>query len=131
LTEAISRGRPRSSCRPAGVSDRRNGKVALSGDAVIPALALGRSWRSATPAQRRDQELFAVWTINGYEHLLGANKGGRLTIIGAQPIGGTDALVHTKIDRLNGTPVEIDLRVCNTHGQMKIVDVIIGGASMA
>jgi hypothetical protein len=43
-TEAISRGRPRSSCRPAaGISDRRNGKVALSGDAVVPALALGRS----------------------------------------------------------------------------------------
>ena len=85
---------------------------------MIGRFALGRSWRSATPAQRQDfQELFAVWTINGHEHLLGASKGGRLTIIGAQPIGWQDALVHTRIDRLNGTPVEIDLRVRDTPGR--------------
>jgi ABC-type transporter MlaC component len=56
--------------------------------------------------------------------------GGRLTIIGAQSIGGQDALVHAKIDRLNGNPVEMDLRVRDTDGQMKVVDVIIGGASL-
>jgi phospholipid transport system substrate-binding protein len=98
---------------------------------VIGRFALGRSWRSATPAQRQEyQKLFAAWTINDYERLLGANMDGRLTIIGSQPIGGQDALVHTRIDRLNGTPVEMDLRVRGTDGQMKIVDVIIGGASL-
>jgi phospholipid transport system substrate-binding protein len=98
---------------------------------VIGRFALGRSWRSATPAQRQEyQKLFAAWTISDYEQLLGANMSGRLTIIGAQSIGGRDALVHTKIDRLNGTPVEMDLRVRDTDGQMKIVDVIIGGASL-
>ncbi len=98
---------------------------------VIGRFALGRSWRNATPAQQQEyQKLFAVWTINGYERLLGASKGDRLTIIGAKSIDGRDALVHTKIDRRNGTRVEIDLRVRDTDGQMKIVDVIVGGASL-
>jgi len=98
---------------------------------VIGRFALGRSWRRATPAQQQEyQKLFAVWTINDYEQLLGANMGDRLTIIGARSIGGRDALVHTKIDRLNGTPVEMDLRVRDTDGEMKIVDVIVSGASL-
>jgi phospholipid transport system substrate-binding protein len=97
---------------------------------VIGRFALGRSWR-ATPAQQQEyQKLFAVWTINDYGRLLSANRDGRLTIIGAESIGGQDALVHTRIDRLNGTPVDMDLRVRDTDGQMKIVDVIVGGASL-
>jgi phospholipid transport system substrate-binding protein len=99
---------------------------------VIGRFALGRSWRRATPAQQQEyHNLFAVWTINDYERVLGTNMSGRLTIIGAQSIGGQDALVHAKIDRLKGNPVEIDLRVRDTDGQMKIIDVIIGGASLS
>ena len=87
---------------------------------MIGRFALGRSWRSATPAQRQEyQKLFAAWTINDYERLLGANMDGRLTIIGVQPIGWQDALVHTRIDPLNGTPVEMDLRVRGSDVQMK------------
>jgi len=56
---------------------------------VIGRFALGRSWRSATPAQRQEyQKLFAAWTINDYERLLGANMDGRLTIIGTHRLAG-------------------------------------------
>jgi phospholipid transport system substrate-binding protein len=98
---------------------------------LIGRFALGRAWKSASAVQQQEyQTLFALWTINTYDLLLGANQGGHLTVIGAQPIGGRDALVRTKIDRVNGKPVEIDLRVRDTDGHMRIVEVLIAGASM-
>jgi phospholipid transport system substrate-binding protein len=98
---------------------------------LIGRFALGRAWKSATAVQQQEyQTLFALWTINTYDLLLGANQGGHLTVVSAQPIGARDALVRTKIDRVNGKPVELDLRVRDTDGHMKIVEVFIAGASI-
>jgi len=98
---------------------------------LIGRFVLGRSWKNATAAQQQQyQRLFALWTINTYGLLLGANQGGHLTVIGAQPMAGGDAIVRTTIHRINGTPVEIDLRVRDTDGHLKIVEVLIAGASM-
>jgi phospholipid transport system substrate-binding protein len=99
---------------------------------LIGRFVLGRTWKNATAAQQQEyQGLFALWTINTYGLLLGANRGGHLTVIGTQPIGGRDAVVRTTIYRLNSTPVEIDLRVRDTDGHMKIVEVLMAGASMS
>jgi phospholipid transport system substrate-binding protein len=98
---------------------------------VIGRFALGRFWKSATAVQQLEyQKLFALWTISSYALLLGDDHRGNLTVIGARPLGGRDALVRTKIDQLNGTPIEIDLRVRATNGRMKIVEVLMAGASM-
>ena len=98
---------------------------------LIGRFVLGHSWKNATAAQQQEyQRLFALWTINTYGLLLGANRGGHLTVIAAQPIGGRDAVVRTTIYRINATPIEIDLRVRDTDGHLRIVEVLMAGASM-
>jgi len=98
---------------------------------TIGRFAHGVSWQSATPAQREEYlRLFSTWTANSYAIRLGATKGGSLIVIDAQPIAETDALVHTRIDRPDGESIEVDLRVHGADGQMKIVDMLMGGVSM-
>jgi phospholipid transport system substrate-binding protein len=99
---------------------------------LIGRFVLARSWKAATATQQLEyQRLFALWTINSYGRLLGGNQGGSIAVIGAESIDGRDALVRTKISLLNAKPIEIDLRVRDTDGQMKIVEVLMASASMS
>lgn len=104
---------------------------------MISHFALGAAWQTATPAQRQEyQTLFAAWTAESYARRLGGDKGGSLTVLGARAgsdeHGPTtaDAIVRTRINRANGTSIDADLRVRDTAGGMKIVDVSMGGVSM-
>lgn len=104
---------------------------------MISRFALGPAWQAATPAQRQEyQTLFASWTADSYARRLGGDKGGSLTVLGAQAgsdergSNTADAIVRTRINRANGTSIDADLRVRDTAGRMKIVDVSMGGVSM-
>jgi phospholipid transport system substrate-binding protein len=104
---------------------------------MISRFALGTAWQTATPAQRQEyQALFVAWTAETYASRLGADKGGSLTVIGAQAGSDqpgsdpADAFVRTRINRSNGTSLDADLRVRTTEGRMKIIDVTMGGVSM-
>jgi len=104
---------------------------------MISRFALGATWQTATPAQRQEyQALFAAWTAESYAHRLGADKGGNLTVIGAQPAAdqlgpdATDAIVHTRLNRPNEASIDADLRVRDSEGRMKIVDVSMDGVSL-
>jgi len=105
---------------------------------MISRFALGSAWHTATPAQRQEyQTLFATWTAESYANRLGADKGGSLTVLGAQAGSNkpgsdpADAFVQTRIKRSNGTSIDADLRVrASVGGGMKIVDVTMGGVSM-
>lgn len=104
---------------------------------MISRFALGTTWQTATPAQRQEyQNLFAAWTAESYANRLGADKGGSLTVLGAQAGSDrpgsdpADTFVRTRINRPNGTSVDADLRVRTSKGGMKIVDVTMGGVSM-
>lgn len=99
---------------------------------LIGRFVLGASWRSATREQQDEYlKLFATWVINSYSRRLGAYKGEKFHIIGSQPIAETDALIETQIDRPSGPPLKAGWRVRNIGGQMKIVDVVVEGVSMA
>jgi phospholipid transport system substrate-binding protein len=99
---------------------------------AIGRFALGRAWQRATAQQQRDyQAVFAAWAIKTYTRRLTANKGGRLDVIDGKPFAETDALVRTKITLAGGMQVDADLRVRETEGRMKIVDVIMEGVSLA
>lgn len=104
---------------------------------MISRFALGTTWQTATLAQRQEyQTLFAAWTAESYANRLGADKGGSLTVLGAQAgseqpgADPADAFVRTRINRPDGTSVDADLRVRASKGGMKIVDVTMGGVSM-
>jgi phospholipid transport system substrate-binding protein len=93
---------------------------------------LGTAWQSATPAQQDEyQRVFVLWTADTYAQRLGADRGGSLTVIDAAPdADSTDALVRTEIKRPYGISIDANLRVRGNDGQMKIVDVTMGGVSM-
>ncbi len=99
---------------------------------LISRFALGASWKTATPAQRTEyQKLFVTWMADAYARRLGADKAGTLTVIDARPdVHSADALVRTRINRSDAPAVETDLRVRNSEGRMKIVDVSMGGVSL-
>jgi phospholipid transport system substrate-binding protein len=99
---------------------------------LIGRFVLGASWRTATPEQRQEyQQLFATWVLNSYARRLGAYKGERFKVTGSQPIAETDALILTTIERPDGAPINAGWRVREIKGQMKIIDVVVEGVSMA
>lgn len=98
---------------------------------AIGRFALGDAWQSATPTQQQEyQKLFMDWTIDTYARRLGAAKGVGLAVVDAKSFAETDALISARIDRPDGISFAIDLRVRGTDGQMKIVDMLMGGVSM-
>jgi phospholipid transport system substrate-binding protein len=99
---------------------------------LISRFALGASWKTATPAQRLEyQQLFVAWMADSYARRLGADRGGSLTVIDARPdLDSADALVRTRIYRSDVPPVDTDLRVRDSEGRMKIIDVAMGGVSL-
>ncbi len=54
-----------------------------------------------------------------------------MTVIGAQPgLDTADAVVQTQINRPDGMSIVTNLRVRDSDGQMKIIDVTMGGVSL-
>ncbi|HLI10400.1 MAG TPA: ABC transporter substrate-binding protein [Alphaproteobacteria bacterium] len=100
---------------------------------LIGRFVLGNAWRTATPEQQREyQQLFSKWVLDSYARRLGAYKGETFSITGSQPIANTDALVETQIMRPGGQqPLKAGWRVREIDGQMKIIDVVVEGVSMA
>jgi len=99
---------------------------------TIGRFALGRTWQTATDAQRTEySKLFAVYVLNTYARRLAAYSGETFKITGAQPIADTDAIVSSVIGRPNGQPVDAGWRVRSEDQGYKIIDVLIEGVSMA
>jgi phospholipid transport system substrate-binding protein len=99
---------------------------------LISRFALGAYWQTATPAQRLEyQQLFVAWMADSYARRLGADKAGSLTVIDGRPdVDSADALVRTRINRSDAPAIETDLRVRDSEGGMKIIDVTMGGVSL-
>jgi phospholipid transport system substrate-binding protein len=99
---------------------------------LISRFALGAYWQTATPAQRLEyQQLFVAWMADSYARRLGADKAGSLTVIDGRPdVDSADALVRTRINRSDAPAIDTDLRVRDSEGGMKIIDVTMGGVSL-
>lgn len=92
--------------------------------------SLGSAWQRASEAQRKEyQELFAVWAARTYAERLGANRGGKMTVLGAAATA-NDAYVRTRISRADGRSSTMDLRVRDSQGRLRIIDAEVDGVSM-
>jgi len=99
---------------------------------LIGRFVLGNAWRTASPAQQQEyQKLFATWVLYSYARRLGAYKGETFNIVSAQPFADSDALVETEIKRPDGAPLRAAWRVRDMSGQLKIIDIVVEGVSMA
>jgi phospholipid transport system substrate-binding protein len=99
----------------------------------MTALAMGRNWRTATPAQQ--QELTAQFKqllVRTYSGALSRYRDETLEYkpLAADPAA-TDVTVKTLVVRSGGgTPVPIDYSLAKTPEGWKAYDIIVGGVSL-
>ncbi|HLI10401.1 MAG TPA: ABC transporter substrate-binding protein [Alphaproteobacteria bacterium] len=99
--------------------------------AAIGRFALGPAGRTATPEQRSEYDkLFHDYVLTSYARRFSAYSGETFKVTSAQPIAGSDALVLTQVTRPSGEIVNVDWRVRDEDGHMKILDVLIEGVSL-
>lgn len=98
----------------------------------IGRFALGRHWRTATPQQQAEyQKLFESMVVDVYSSRFGEYNGEKFSIDGSRADGKKDILVNSSIIPNGGSKIKVDWRVREKNGQMKVIDVVIEGVSMA
>lgn len=99
---------------------------------LIGRFALGRHWKSATPAERvAYRELFRAFMVRSYAGYLKGLAGTSFEILQTAAVGERDVMVATRITRPKGNPVQAGWRVREIEGRYKIVDVVVAGVSLA
>lgn len=109
---------------------------ALLGRAIdIPLIArftLGEHWRSATPAQRAAYlEAFTGFILTSYSRQIGGAAVTDFAVAGATTTGRGDVMVESRIGRANGGPVSAVWRLRKRDGAFRIIDLAVGGVSLA
>ena len=98
---------------------------------IIARFAIGRYWRAATPAQRREyMTLFRDFVIAIYADRLDSYSGQTFKVVGTQRIDDKDTLVHTEVRQPNGPSVRVDYRVRAVDEGFKVIDVYVEGVSL-
>ena len=101
---------------------------------LIARLVLGRHWRTASEAQRRDYlELFRGYCLDGLVKRLGGMTGHeRVVVTGSVPAKDQDSMVSTEIEaEPRRPPTRVGLRVRRKQEGLKIIDVVAEGVSPA
>lgn len=98
---------------------------------TIGRYALGRYWRSATPAQKKEyQALFREMVVTVYSNRFHEYRGQKFETRSARADSEHDAVVTSFIVSGQGPDVQVDWRIRQKNGQYKVVDVIVEGVSM-
>jgi len=100
---------------------------------TIGRFSLGRYWNTATPAQQKEySSLFRKMVVGVYTQRFSDYKGQKFEVKSARPVSGSDALVTSYIVPVDGgDTIQVDWRVRNKGGSLKIVDVLVAGVSMS
>ncbi len=99
---------------------------------AIARWVLGRHWRKATEAQRKEYlALFEDLLVVTYTDRFSRYSGETLEILRTLGNGGKDVVVYSRIVKpTGGDPLKVDWRVRETAGRYRIVDVMVAGISM-
>ena len=99
---------------------------------LVSRIVLGRYWRTATPAQQDEYvKLFNEYVINTYAARLNSYTGQTLRITGSNAVSDNETMINSLIEQPSGDSVKVDWRVLDRGGDLKIVDVLVEGVSMA
>lgn len=98
----------------------------------MTALALGKEWRKASPAQQKVLvEEFHTLLVRTYSNALTAYKN---QTVEYQPFrmqpGDTDVTVRTQVHQPGGKPVTLDYNLEKQASGWKVYDVVVGGVSL-
>ncbi|MCW5751812.1 MAG: ABC transporter substrate-binding protein [Alphaproteobacteria bacterium] len=100
---------------------------------LLARFALGRYWREASEAERREyRELFESFVVKSYAQRLAGYSGETFTIQDTRAIDERDTLVNTHIERPGGQPpLRVDWRLRRTGQELRVIDMMVEGISMA
>jgi phospholipid transport system substrate-binding protein len=95
-------------------------------------LAVGRSWRDASPEQRkRLTEEFRRMLVRTYSTAISAYEGQTMKVMPVRmKPADTDVTVRNQYIRAGGKPVQIDYSMHKTGGGWKIYDIVVEGVSL-
>jgi phospholipid transport system substrate-binding protein len=99
---------------------------------AMTALAMGQSWRKATPEQKkRLTEEFRILLVRTYASALAAYSDQRFEFLPlrARP-SDTDVTVHVRVIQPGAQPMPIDYSMERTAAGWKAYDVMVGGVSL-
>lgn len=101
--------------------------------ATISKFVLGTHWREATDAQRGEYgKLFEEMIVQTYTQRFADYSGQSFKVNGATADGSKDTIVNSVIlQNGGGPPVDVDWRVRDKGGSLKIVDVLVDNISMS
>ena len=98
---------------------------------TIGRFALGRYWRTATPAQQKEYlKLFEDMIVRVYSSRFDEYDGQDFIVKSVTDTGKGDALVTSMITPPRGADVQVDWRMREKNGRPHVIDVIIEGVSM-
>lgn len=93
----------------------------------------GRYWKAANDDQKkRYLTLFEDLMVATYAHRFQNYSGEKMVVNATRIIDDTQALVQTALHRPNAEkPLLVDWRVRATEGQLRVIDIMVEGLSMA
>ena len=99
----------------------------------VARFTLGRYWRTASQQQQREfQHLFETYMVQMYSARLDQYSGETVNVTGATPESEDQIVVHSEINRpSNPQPLKVDWRVRQDASGLKLIDIVVEGASMA
>lgn len=100
--------------------------------AAIGKFALGTHWREISDAQRAEyMKLFENMIVQTYTTRFEDYAGQTLKVSGATASGASDSLVDSQVIQKDGPPINLQWRVREKDGGMRVVDVVVEGVSMS
>lgn len=99
---------------------------------AIGKFALGSYWNSATEGQRKEyMDLFETMIVQTYTTKFENYSGQTLKVSGSVPGGEKDSIVSSQILQKDGPPINLQWRVRDEGGGLRVVDVVVDGVSMS
>lgn len=94
---------------------------------------LGRYWRTATPAQKKEFiELYKEFNVKTWSKRFDEFKGKEFIFDGTTPANNPNQVfVNTSVPMQEGKPASVKWRVNDVNGKLKIIDIIIENVSLA
>ena len=98
----------------------------------MTALAVGQSWRNATPEQKTKlTQEFKILLVRTYANALTSYKN---QSIDYKPLRmaptDTDVTVKTEVKQTSGQPIQLDYTLQKKDGEWKVYDIIVAGVSL-
>ena len=94
---------------------------------------LGRYWRIATPAQKKEFiELYKELNIQTWSKRFDEFKGKKFVFDGTSPANNPNQVfVNTSVPVQEGKPASVKWRVNDVNGKLRVIDIIIENVSLA